>query len=37
VQLFGSKPPCSAATAGLTEIKCFPSPSVAGTTTSKTA
>src|SRR5215210_6054223 len=35
VQLFGSKRPCLGVAAGLTEIKCFPSPSVAGATTSK--
>jgi hypothetical protein len=35
VQLFGSKRPCTGAAAGLTEIKCFPSPSAAGATTSK--
>src|SRR5215207_5428712 len=35
VQLFGSKRPCTGAAAGLTEIKCLPSPSVAGATTSK--
>src|SRR4051812_31845080 len=34
-QLFGSKRPCLGVAAGLTEIKCFPSPSVAGVTISK--
>ena len=35
MQLFGSKRPCTGAAAGLTEIKCFSSPSVAGATISK--